>query len=71
MADLADLAQINEEGFLQNAIHAATKTAQAVDHTGDCVWCGEEIPEGRRKANPKASLCVDCQAIRERGFKRV
>lgn len=28
--------------------------------TKDCVTCGEEIPEGRRKACPEVIWCVDC-----------
>jgi len=30
-----------------------------------CVECGEEIPEGRRRAMLGARLCVGCQAERD------
>ena len=30
-----------------------------------CVECGEEIPEGRRKALPGARTCVACQSERD------
>lgn len=30
-----------------------------------CVLCGEEIPEGRRKALPGARTCVACQSDRD------
>jgi DnaK suppressor protein len=29
---------------------------------GDCLSCGEEIAEGRLKADPAASLCIACAA---------
>jgi len=31
-----------------------------------CEECGEEIPEGRRKAQPGCRFCVDCQDQLER-----
>lgn len=31
----------------------------------ECVECGEEIPESRRKAVPGVKLCVDCQSGRD------
>jgi DnaK suppressor protein len=33
---------------------------------GYCERCGDEIPPGRLEAMPQATLCVDCQARRER-----
>jgi phage/conjugal plasmid C-4 type zinc finger TraR family protein len=30
-----------------------------------CVECGEEIPEGRRRALPGARTCVECQSSRD------
>ena len=30
-----------------------------------CVECGEEIPEGRRRALPGARFCVVCQSQRD------
>ena len=32
-----------------------------------CVYCQEEIPEGRRKAMPTACDCIDCATGREAG----
>jgi RNA polymerase-binding protein DksA len=34
---------------------------------GKCTNCGKEIPEERLEAVPWASLCIDCQRLRERG----
>ena len=31
-----------------------------------CMECGEEIPEGRRRALPGARTCVACQSERDR-----
>ncbi len=31
----------------------------------ECVECGEEIPENRRRALPGVKLCVACQAERD------
>lgn len=33
--------------------------------TRDCVECGDEIPEARRKAMPGATTCVHCQSGRD------
>ncbi len=33
--------------------------------TEECVQCGEEIPETRRKALPGARTCVACQSDRD------
>ena len=36
------------------------------DGTDQCVECGEEIPEARRRALPGAHTCVACQSGRDR-----
>ena len=33
--------------------------------TLECVECGEDIPEARRKAMPGATTCVHCQSGRD------
>lgn len=35
------------------------------ESAAECVECGEEIPENRRRALPGVKLCVDCQAQRD------
>lgn len=35
----------------------------------ECVECGEDIPEARRKALPGVKLCLDCQQERDRAFR--
>jgi DnaK suppressor protein len=34
---------------------------------GDCLECGEPIAAARLRADPGATLCVDCASSRERG----
>lgn len=41
----------------------------------NCLECGEEIPEGRRRALPGVRTCIACQSARDRrpasiGFNR-
>ncbi len=33
---------------------------------GQCVDCGDAVPEGRLEAKPEASRCVRCQSKRDR-----
>jgi RNA polymerase-binding protein DksA len=33
---------------------------------GMCTNCGKQIPEERLEARPSATLCIDCQRVRER-----
>ncbi len=33
--------------------------------TSECVECGEDIPEARRRAMPGATTCVQCQSGRD------
>ncbi len=37
---------------------------------GICEDCEESIPQRRLRANPSATLCVECQEIRERGERK-
>lgn len=65
-----------DEGDVAND-YAARHNREAIDRvlaesrrTGagaeECEWCGNEIPAARRAAVPGRTLCVDCQAIKER-----
>ena len=33
--------------------------------TTHCIECGDEIPEGRRRALPSARTCITCQSGRD------
>jgi DnaK suppressor protein len=47
-------------------IRAALRRIDA-GHFGDCLECGDIIAEGRLKADPAATLCIDCANAREQG----
>jgi len=36
------------------------------DEFGECLECGEPIPEARLKSNPAITMCIDCASERER-----
>ncbi|VVS91066.1 TraR/DksA C4-type zinc finger protein [Desulfoluna spongiiphila] len=59
--DILDRAQILES----RERNAAVASARAALPTGPglaiCAHCDEPIPEGRRKAMPGCTLCLDCQ----------
>ncbi len=54
---------------IQDTVTDAVLSARARMPTGpgalDCVECGEEIPERRRKALPGVTTCIDCQSSRD------
>ena len=54
---------------IDDTVTDAVLRARAKMPTGDganqCVECGEEIPEGRRRALPGVRTCVACQAERD------
>lgn len=43
----------------------AARSLAAGPGTEDCVECGDEIPQARRKALPGANTCVACQSGRD------
>ena len=47
------------------AARARLAAATASEGETHCVECGEEIPEGRRRALPGARTCVACQSARD------
>jgi phage/conjugal plasmid C-4 type zinc finger TraR family protein len=57
------------EGQIDDTIVDAVKSARARlpggAGTPDCVACGEEIPEARRRAIPGVTTCVTCQTARD------
>ena len=58
MSDDADRAGDIEE-LMYEAFKRTRKTVTGVS-AKECVECGEEIPEGRRKVLPGVKLCVEC-----------
>ena len=51
---------------VKDAVLAARVRLPAGEGLEDCEVCGEEIPEGRRRALPGARTCVSCQAARDK-----
>jgi len=54
---------------IDDTITDAVMSARARMPTGEsethCVDCGEEIPEGRRRAMPGVRTCIACQSTRD------
>jgi phage/conjugal plasmid C-4 type zinc finger TraR family protein len=69
MGDIIDKAQQYDEFHRERAVDAClTSLRQAAAHAPviDCIDCGEEIPEARRRAVPTAARCIGCQEKHER-----
>lgn len=60
--DLADNAQIEIDREKDRQV-ASLKQAD-VEPTDDCIECGNEIQEARKKAI-KTNLCIGCAEVRE------
>jgi len=69
MADLCDQASALEQTLRDKGIEAA-RAANIGEKplSDDCIDCGDQIPEARRKAKPTAKRCIDCQTYHERNF---
>ena len=50
---------------LKDAVTFARARLPAGEGESHCEECGEEIPEGRRRALPGARTCVACQESRD------
>lgn len=63
MSDIADRADIEIEREKQRELN---RIAQSLEESGiiDCIDCGDEIPEARRKVMPSAKRCMDCEDLR-------
>ena len=61
MADEADKAQVSSDRLLEAGIAAHRNGGHLSDGQKDCIDCGEEIPEKRRKAAPGCERCIECQ----------
>lgn len=66
--DDAELAQGFEAMHRNNALAAHENRTRRPYHGEvlECVECGEEIPEGRRAAEPGCDLCVECKQLEEK-----
>jgi phage/conjugal plasmid C-4 type zinc finger TraR family protein len=50
---------------VMDAVLAARARMPAGEAAMHCVECGEDIPEGRRRALPGVRTCVACQSARD------
>lgn len=50
------------EDSVNNEVRRARQNVPCGESLLYCEECGEEIPEGRRRALPGVRLCVECQA---------
>lgn len=66
MPDMIDAAQASEEMWRDQA-KAKSRRNQTGAGRAECIDCNEPIKEARRKANPHATRCVQCQSDFERG----
>ena len=63
--DIIDRARHVTEMDLNRRIREIRAKTAAGESAVECEACGEEIPEGRRKAVPGCTLCVKCQMVEE------
>jgi phage/conjugal plasmid C-4 type zinc finger TraR family protein len=64
--DDADLAGEQTDRLLSAATAAASASLRGSSGISPfCLGCDVEIPEGRRRALPGATLCIECQLIIE------
>ncbi|KQS56122.1 hypothetical protein ASG17_08810 [Brevundimonas sp. Leaf363] len=53
------------EDTVTDGVLAARSRLPVGDGAEECVECGADIPEARRKAMPGATTCVQCQSQRD------
>ncbi len=53
------------EDTVSDGVRAARARMPVGEGSAECVECGEEIPEARRKAIPGVHTCVACQSGRD------
>ena len=50
------------DATIEDAVDRARSQLRRGESRRDCIECGEDIPEARRKALPGVEMCVACQA---------
>ncbi|HEY1427900.1 MAG TPA: DksA/TraR family C4-type zinc finger protein [Caulobacteraceae bacterium] len=53
------------EDTVADGVRAARARLPSGEGTAQCVECGDDIPESRRRALPGARTCVRCQSGRD------
>ncbi|HAF00398.1 MAG TPA: hypothetical protein DCG63_03800 [Methylophilaceae bacterium] len=65
-----EMMQRQEAIAKQQKRFAALSSIPGAETALDCLQCGVEIPEKRRRAIPGIMVCVDCQTLNEKEDKR-
>ena len=68
--DDADRAQEINDQFQRDVLNRALDSMNNGVSRTHCEECEQPIPEGRRKAVPGCTLCIDCQNSQEELSKR-
>ncbi|MDK9716726.1 MAG: TraR/DksA family transcriptional regulator [Trichlorobacter sp.] len=71
MPDDMDHAQARAEEYTADALREHWRHQKLGVGLSHCEECGEPIPEARRRAQPTATHCVDCQAALEVNQRRI
>ncbi len=50
------------DATIEDAVNRARSKIGVGASREDCIECGEDIPEARRRAVPGVQLCIQCQA---------
>ncbi len=66
MADEIDRDQEHYENYLESLIEKKHYCPASTESLYYCRFCGEPIPEERRKILPGVEICFDCQYENER-----
>lgn len=70
MADDGDRSSEDEISHVKVCLAAqAARPKKTGASLFECLECGDEIPEGRRKAEPGCEYCVECQSWLDKGHK--
>lgn len=59
-----ELQMLTEEGDVLERIEEAIERLKNNEY-GQCLDCGDDIPEARLRAKPYAQCCIKCKSIRE------
>ncbi|HAU2803178.1 TPA: TraR/DksA family transcriptional regulator [Salmonella enterica subsp. diarizonae] len=66
MADEIDRDQAHYDSYLESLIEKKRFRPASSESLYYCRFCGEPIPEERRKILPGVDTCFDCQSENER-----
>jgi phage/conjugal plasmid C-4 type zinc finger TraR family protein len=68
--DDGDRAQASLDAFIAGALLEHHRRQPHGPGADECEFCGEEIPEARKKAQPSCTTCIECQTKLEINSRR-